>query len=865
MTAFDVFISHNPADEDAAEALARRLIEAGLKPFFARWHLVPGEPRIAALEAAVEESATLAMVFGPDGVSESQDDEKELALHLAARARRQGRRVIPVILPGGRQEDVTGFIRLRSWVDLGEPDGFSRLITGIKDQPTEPSSSPDQNGDPSPTKKPPQSHESASDAVAHAQDSNEHSPHPKGSNSTPITNARLDVPSAPIPRGAPPVDVVLLTALHEEYLAILEVDLDAVDPKWEERPDGPNGRSVARRRFRGDGDHAFTVLATYADGMAGNSAAAMAGMLVSMFKPRCLAMTGIAAGARGKVELGDVVFGRVLFTHDTGKMTATGRGTDRAVKFKGDPDPYRLDPRWKRRIEAFGVEHNRWLARTPPKWARNKPLTLERQGQWVLARLLDGTPPAQHADRTTQCPTWKPTIQRLRDLKLMKKKEVALTKKGEDHARQHADLHPDGPDPVPSVRMHLGDIATGSAVIQDDEIFARIEASMRKTIGLEMEAAAIAAAAALGGVPWLVAKAVCDFGDRDKDDRFHAFAARASAECLLAFLRKHSDLLGPREDGLGHTPVVEPLAGDDTSTAQDGPTTAVRYDLDVPEWTDAVQVLTRVLRSGPSVYIGALASELGLSELPPEEGARRVARAIDELGAGPDVAKRLLTACIKAVRSAKQEQPERRHAIVDVAVEIALTWLPRRYRSTRRAWRVVGRADAASDGYCDDLVLETRDPIMIDVHVSGAEGVASNVKVTRRPVPQGGAKFDFIGVRSLPEAEAALAEMKSAQDVAKVMEKGYADKFGMTPGQSESYRRDMMRSYLETRRDIGDPHYLVDRGQATSERTLSLLKQSYPALRLVTTMSSADQFEAVIVPKLRILLIEADESVSPKP
>jgi nucleoside phosphorylase len=62
----------------------------------------------------------------------------------------------------------------------------------------------------------------------------------------------------------------------------------------------------------------------------------------------------------------------------------------------------------------------------------------------------------------------------------------------------------------------------------------------RKLLGLEMEASAIGAIAHLHGVPkTLVMKGVMDFADLEKDDHFKLFAARASAECLLAFLREH--------------------------------------------------------------------------------------------------------------------------------------------------------------------------------------------------------------------------------------------------------------------------------------------------------------------------------------
>ncbi len=62
---------------------------------------------------------------------------------------------------------------------------------------------------------------------------------------------------------------------------------------------------------------------------------------------------------------------------------------------------------------------------------------------------------------------------------------------------------------------------------------------MRNDLGLEFEAAAIGMVAHVVKLPWMiVAKAVVDHADEEKDDSFRAFAARASAEFLLAFLRQ---------------------------------------------------------------------------------------------------------------------------------------------------------------------------------------------------------------------------------------------------------------------------------------------------------------------------------------
>jgi len=126
---YDVFLSHNSADKPAVEAIAGRLQAAGLRPFFDAWCLIPGEPWIPALERALTRSAVIAVFVGPHGKGAWQEQESLHGLVLAAQQR--GKRVIPVLLPGARTNDIDGFLGLRTWVDLAADDGFARLVAGI--------------------------------------------------------------------------------------------------------------------------------------------------------------------------------------------------------------------------------------------------------------------------------------------------------------------------------------------------------------------------------------------------------------------------------------------------------------------------------------------------------------------------------------------------------------------------------------------------------------------------------------------------------------------------------------------------------------------------------------------------------------
>ncbi|NTX07242.1 TIR domain-containing protein [Myxococcus sp. CA040A] len=138
---YDVFLSHNSKDKPAVEELARRLHnEVGLRPYLDKWHLVPGMPWQPALEESLEASATAAVFFGPSGVGPWHHEEVRAALARAVQ-QRDDYRVIPVLLPGAKREDVKGFLAQRMWVDftvgLDDGEAFRRLVAGIKGQAPE--------------------------------------------------------------------------------------------------------------------------------------------------------------------------------------------------------------------------------------------------------------------------------------------------------------------------------------------------------------------------------------------------------------------------------------------------------------------------------------------------------------------------------------------------------------------------------------------------------------------------------------------------------------------------------------------------------------------------------------------------------
>jgi len=144
MPRYDVFLSHAGGDKPAVERLATKLREAGVEPFLDKWHLIPGQPWQEALEEALDESRTCAVFIGKV-IGPWQNEEMRSA--LAERVRDHSIRVIPVLLPGGKEpgkEVLPRFLRRLTWVDfradLDDEDAFGRLLAGIRGEAPGPGS-----------------------------------------------------------------------------------------------------------------------------------------------------------------------------------------------------------------------------------------------------------------------------------------------------------------------------------------------------------------------------------------------------------------------------------------------------------------------------------------------------------------------------------------------------------------------------------------------------------------------------------------------------------------------------------------------------------------------------------------------------
>lgn len=133
---YDVFLSHNSKDKSVVIEIAKKLTLQGLNVWLDTLDLRPGKKWQTELEQGINNSAAIAVFIGPSGFGKWEDEEMLAAIDK--QARNPDNRVIPVILPGGDDKDVSErlFLSQRAWVDfrsgIDDEDALMRLVAGIK-------------------------------------------------------------------------------------------------------------------------------------------------------------------------------------------------------------------------------------------------------------------------------------------------------------------------------------------------------------------------------------------------------------------------------------------------------------------------------------------------------------------------------------------------------------------------------------------------------------------------------------------------------------------------------------------------------------------------------------------------------------
>ncbi|MDP9119823.1 MAG: TIR domain-containing protein [Acidobacteriota bacterium] len=139
---YDVFLSHNSLERDAATDLANRLAQEGLRVFLDEKVLVAGDSLPTEIPTALAASLSCAVLLGPSGLGAWQKLETEIALRQ--RVDNPAYRIISLTLAKANPADLPIGLRHLVRIDfssgIDDPKAFRKLLDGIRG-----SSSPEWN------------------------------------------------------------------------------------------------------------------------------------------------------------------------------------------------------------------------------------------------------------------------------------------------------------------------------------------------------------------------------------------------------------------------------------------------------------------------------------------------------------------------------------------------------------------------------------------------------------------------------------------------------------------------------------------------------------------------------------------------
>lgn len=251
-------------------------------------------------------------------------------------------------------------------------------------------------------------------------------------------------------------DIGIIVALEDEELDSIK----KLNAKWQNVA-VPHDDSRYIRGVFSDGDVELDVVAVAAPKMGMSSSAVIATKLISAFRPRYLAMTGICAGVRDKTSIGDILVADPCFDWGSGKWVK--QPNEQGLKFRPAPYPWRLNESLRSGVKKMAD----------------------------IPNLIESI---------------------------------------------YASFPGNKPENRPKVIVEA--MASGGSVLQATQLMQDVQEQHKNLIGVEMESYAVFTAAEYSTAPrptCISIKSVCDFGDDEKSDHFHKYAAHTSAQFLYHF------------------------------------------------------------------------------------------------------------------------------------------------------------------------------------------------------------------------------------------------------------------------------------------------------------------------------------------
>jgi len=252
-------------------------------------------------------------------------------------------------------------------------------------------------------------------------------------------------------------DVAIVTALrHPELESLLRLDVS-----WESFRLNNDSTEYFKGVINKE-DYNIKIVAACTPQMGMVAASNLTSKMIHNFRPRYIAMTGIAAGVAGIGNYGDILIADITFDSGSGKII-TDENDERI--FLPDYRSIDLEPDLKEQF--ISLKGNRdYLYEIKNKW----PINITHE-----------------------------------------------------------------------LNIHVGPFASGAGVIANKKVIDEIKGHSRKLIGLDMETYGVFYATKYSSKPRPKAcfsmKSISDFGDSNKNDNYHEYAAYTSANYLYNFVK----------------------------------------------------------------------------------------------------------------------------------------------------------------------------------------------------------------------------------------------------------------------------------------------------------------------------------------
>jgi nucleoside phosphorylase len=356
-------------------------------------------------------------------------------------------------------------------------------------------------------------------------------------------------------------DVVVFCALFEEAKAVLkEFERRAGRRFTTEFSDrGREGKVIQITNVEGE---TLRVLISWAPEMGGTSTIEHLLPILMEYQPRFAAMTGICAGDRDRVALGDIIIATRAYEYDVGKIF---RGEDGQPQFMHDVKTYSPNSTIVHYVQGF----DEWLDDVA---GQDRPPSKRQQRDWLLGRLHDRVSVAQlpRSELNLHAPDWERIVK-----EISAGPQAWLDSRGRLRNPQRLQEQTNFPFKDPLSPRYFPMVMGSGRAVRTDYPFPTLRLPERNLIALDMEGAmfyhAVNSIPEMGG-RCLVVKGVSDYADSDKDESYRRYAATVSALYMYRFIAKYvTERLMPRLASSQRLPLSRRQLGPPPLTTVDEP------------------------------------------------------------------------------------------------------------------------------------------------------------------------------------------------------------------------------------------------------------------------------------------------------